>query len=363
MSETTAVESPAPAPAPRSRPWSLGRRPGVVRPTIYDGHQYVVVAAFVVFVALVAPHVATSRSNQFLVNTWLVYAITGIGFYWIFSLAGRFAFCQTFMMALGGYTSAWVTRTGHGKPFLLGMVAAIAVTAFIAFLIGVMVYRSQELYFAIATLAVTSIGTDVFSKWNGFAGRNGTTTAIIPPRLFGHTFLKDKQVFWLFLGALAIVLVLAVFIERSPLRREAIAGRDNRLVSRLAGVPAGRNQLSLFVLGSAMGGFSGALIGHWTGVVSTDSFGIDLAIGIFLMLFLGGAGSMWGPVLGAAFYVEIPNLLSSIQRYNTIVYGGLLLLVVLALPQGLVGLAQQLLRLAKSQFHRSRTPAVSDADG
>jgi branched-chain amino acid transport system permease protein len=266
-------------------------------------------------------------------------------------------------MALGGYTSAWVTRSGGGKPFLLGVLAALVVTSLMAFAVGILVHRSQELYFAIATLAVTSVGADVFSKWKGFAGSNGTTTAIIPPKLFGHTFLKDKQVFWLFLGCLTIVLLLGALIERSPLRREAIAGRDNLLVARLTGVPAGRHQLGLFVLGSAMGGFSGALIGHWTGVVSVDSFGIDLAIGIFLMLFLGGVGSMWGPVLGAAFYVAIPQILSGIQRYNTIVYGGLLLVVVFALPDGIVGLAQRLVALGRSHLRRRPEGVVVDADG
>jgi branched-chain amino acid transport system permease protein len=363
VSEATAVESPTPQPAERGLPWMRGRRQGVERPAVYSGHQYLVVVAFVVFVALVGPHVGSSRANQFLVNLWLVYAIAGIGFYWVFALAGRFAFCQTFMMALGGYTSAWVTNSGSGKPFLLGVLCAILVTALMAFLVGALVHRSQQLYFAIATLAVTSVGADVFSKWKGFAGSNGTTTGISPPKLFGHVFLKDKQVFWLFLGCLALVLLLGAMIERSPLRREAIAGRDNLLVARLAGVPAGRHQLGLFVLGSAMGGFSGALIGHWTGAVSSDTFGIDLAIGIFLMLFLGGVGSMWGPVLGGAFYVAIPQILSSIQRYDTIVYGGLLLVVVFALPDGLVGAAQKLVGLVRRRLRRRPVPEVARADG
>jgi branched-chain amino acid transport system permease protein len=364
VSEATAVEQPTPAAAERPRPWARVRRGGT-RPGIYAGHQYVAVAAFTVFVALVGPRIGgVSRSNQFLVNLWLVYVIAGLGFYWIFSLAGRFAFCQTFMMALGGYTSAWVTRSGpHGKPFLLGVLCAMLITAFMAFLIGGLVHRSPGLYFAIATLAVTTVGNDVFAHWSGFAGRNGVTTAIAPPRVLGHTLLKDKDVFWLFLGALVVVLLLAVMIERSPLRRDAIAGRDNLLVARLAGVPTGRNQLSLFALGSALGGLSGALIGHWQGVVSSDTFGIDLAIGIFLMLFLGGVGSMWGPVLGGAFYVAIPEWLSSIQRYNTVVYGGLLLVVVMLLPQGLVGLGQKLLRWVQTQFRRSRPKEAASADG
>jgi len=361
VSETT-VEAPVPAADERDSRWTrLGRR--TVRPPIYAEHQYLVVIGFVVLVALVAPHIATSRSKQFLIDLWLVYAIAGIGFYWVFALAGRFAFCQTFMMTLGGFMSAWVTRSGHGKPFLLGVASAIAITSLLAFVVGIIARRSQELYFAIATLAVTSIGADVFNHWDAFSGRNGTVTNVASPKLFGHAFLKDKQVFWLFLGALTIVLLLAVLIERSPFRRDAIASRDNLLVARLTGVAAGRHQLVLFILGSALGGLSGSMYAHWAGNVSTGTFGIDLAIGIFLMLFLGGVGSMWGPVLGAAFYVAIPQVLSNIQKYSSIVYGALLLVVVMALPRGLVGLAQDGSRVVKDQVRKARRKDIVDVAG
>jgi branched-chain amino acid transport system permease protein len=87
--------------------------------------------------------------------------------------------------------------------------------------------------------------------------------------------------------------------------------------------------------------------------VSTASFGIDLAIGIFLMLYLGGVGSMWGPVLGAAVYVALPELISGIEKYNKIVYGSMLLVIVLALPQGIVGGLNGLVRRARAQMTSS----------
>lgn len=317
---------------------TLLRRRSADQPPVYGQHHYLVTGVFLVLVALIAPEVATSRSDQFLVNLWLVYCITGIGFYWVFGLAGKFAFCQTFMMALGGFTSAWLTRAdGPNQPFVVGVLGAIAVTCVIAFLLGTSVRRAQHFYFAIATLALESIGHTVFKEWTAFTGPNGTTVGVRPASLAGREFLLEDEVFWLFLGALAIVLLLACLIERSPLRREAVAARDNFLVANVAGVRASRHQLVLLILGSGMGGLSGALIAHWNGVIGIDSFGIDLAIGIFLMLLLGGSGSMWGPVLGAAFYVAVPDLLSGIERYSAMVYGLVLLVVVIAMPDGLVG--------------------------
>ena len=102
-------------------------------------------------------------------------------------------------------------------------------------------------------------------------------------------------------------------------------------------VPVVRVQLSLFVLGSAAGGLAGALLGHWTGSLGTEAFGLQLAIGIFLVLLIGGADSLWGPLVGAAVFVALPELLESLQEYQTVVYGGVLLVVVIAFPHGIVG--------------------------
>jgi len=309
----------------------------VIAPPSYRKRHVPAIGVFVVLAAVFGPLVGgTSRANQNLVDLWLVYSVAALGFYLVFGLAGRFAFCQTFMMALGGYTSAWLTRTGP-HWFWLGALAAVVVSALVAGLIGVLVRKAQHFYFAMATFAATQIGLVVFGEATSFTGPNGQATGIIPPSLFGHTFLQDSDVFWLFLGVLTVCLLLVALIERSPLRREAVAARENGLVASLAGVAVQRVQLVLFMLGSALGGLSGALIGHWQGVIGTDSFGIDLAIGIFLMLLLGGADSIWGPLIGAAVYVALPRLLSGIDQYSSIAYGLLLLVVVLAVPGGIAG--------------------------
>jgi branched-chain amino acid transport system permease protein len=338
-------------PVPRRR-WPGRSR--AVRPSIYDRFHYPSVVIFIVAVALIGPAIADTRAHKYDLNLWLVYSVAALGFYWVFGLAGRFAFCQTFMMALGGYTSAYVSD--QGASFLLSVLCGVVAGCAVALVVGVLVRRSQQFYFAIATLAVTAIGTEVFRNWKAFTGPNGVRSNVAPPEILGHEFIQDESVFWLFLGVLAAVLLLAAAIERSPLRREAIAARDNPTVASLAGIAVGRIQLALFVLGSALGALTGALFGHWSGGVSTASFGIDLAIGIFLMLYLGGVGSMWGPVLGAAVYVALPELISGIEKYTKIVYGLLLLVIVLALPQGIVGGFNDLVRKGRSYagpFRRS----------
>lgn len=327
------------------------------RPRALQGRQYLGICAFVVLVALVGPLIGSTRSAQFLVNLWLVYAVAGLGFYWIFGLAGRFAFCQTFMMALGGYVSAFVSRTLGGEAFLLAIAAGTVAAAVVATVLGLAVRKAQHFYFAIATFAVSQIGTAVFTQATSFTGTNGQAVGIPPIEIAGLQLVQDGAIFWFFLAVLTLALLLAVWIERSPMRRNAIAARDNRVVADLAGVRSTRVQVTLFALGSGLGGLAGALVGHWQGVIATDSFGLDLAIGLFLMLLLGGVSSPWGPVIGAAVFVALPHLLSGAEAYGPILYGVLLLVVVLAMPQGIVGGVRQLVGRARQR----RVPA--DAAG
>ena len=282
----------------------------------------------------------SSRSAVNLLDLWLAYSIAALGFYWAFALGGRFAFCQTFMMAVGGYSLAWLSR--HGIPFGLAVLGATALTAAVAAVVGLLLWRTEHLYFALGTLAVTEIGLLVFSRTSSFTGTNGNVTSIDYPEIFGMTLRTDGQMFYLLAAALLLLLLLAVLIERSPLIRQLHAVRVIPVVARSTGVPVGGLRMTMFIAGSAVGGLSGALITGWQGFIGVDSFGLDLGIGLFLMVILGGVSSHWGVMLGAAFYVAVPELLSGVQQYMTIIYGALLLLIVLLFPEGLIGIWHRL---------------------
>jgi branched-chain amino acid transport system permease protein len=336
----TATSPPTGPPTLLSRLTRGRGGPGDVRPMSYRRHQFPQIAVFIAVVAVLVKSFVHQLSTMHNVNLWLIYSVAAIGFYWIFGVAGRFAFSHTFMMALGAYTSAFVIRKGY-SPWL-GILAAIALTAVIAAAVGAAVHRASEFYFAIATIAVTQVGGIVFLRFDSFTGPNGVSVGVKPLSVFGNTLLLDGDVFWLLLGILGIVLALAVLLDRSPLKRHLIAARDNPTVARTVGINVGWLQLMMFVLGSCVAAVAGALIGSWSGVVSNDSFGLDLSVGIFLMVVLGGLGSHWGAVVGAAFYVGVPEVLSGISRYQPIIYGGVLLVTIVLVPDGITGALQRL---------------------
>jgi branched-chain amino acid transport system permease protein len=322
-------------------------------PTSFRRHQYPQVAIFLGLTALLVPVVVTSRSGMYDVNRWLIYSVAAIGFYWVFALAGRFAFSHPFMMALGAFTSAFIARQGL-SPWL-GILGALIAGAVLAALVGVAVRRASEFYFAIATLAVAQVGAIVFVRAEAFTGPSGIVAGVPPLSLPGLSLVTDPEIFWLLLAVLGVVLLLAVWIDRSPLRRRLIAARDNPVVARSAGIAVDRLYIGFYALGSAVGAVSGAIIGSWTGVVSNEGFGMDLSVGIFLMVVLGGMGSHWGPVAGAAFYVGVPRLLAGVSEYSSIIYSVVLLVTIVLIPDGLIGSLQRLTARLTGQRPPART--------
>jgi len=307
---------------------------GIRWPEPYRRHHYMTLVVFVAALGLMETFGITDPANRDLINIWVDYAIAAVGFYLVFGLAGKFAFSQTFMMALGGYLWAYFSLK-YG--FWTGLIICVAGVAVISLAVGLALRRVEDFYFAIATLAFTEIGLEVFKNWTAFTGPNGTEANLPIPSIFGYSLFSEWQVFWLLVGGLVVTLLLVIQLERSPVRRRATAGRGLPLVAQMSGVRLSTVQIGLFVVGSTIGGMSGALLAASHGSISTDSFGVQLAIGIFVMVILGGVGSMWGGIIGAAFVVFVPNKLQFLSSYTPVVYGVVLIIGIIVFPKGIAG--------------------------
>ncbi|HEY4278687.1 MAG TPA: branched-chain amino acid ABC transporter ATP-binding protein/permease [Conexibacter sp.] len=320
---------------------SAGARPAsaALRPAPYRRRYFTGLLIFIAVALLAEFLYGTASDTQHLVNLWLVYTIAIVGFYFVFGLGGRFAFCQTLMMAVGGYTTAYFSvHIGFWPALVLG----VGVTAVLAAILAILTIRVQAFYFAIATLAASQIGIEILRNWSGFAGANGVQVDIDTPTWFGTELIDERSFFWVILGVVVLVLLLAILVERSPLRRNAVAARERELAAESSGVHAKRLQIGLFVFGSALGAVAGALLAGWEATLSPDTFSIDLAIAIFVGVIIGGVGSMWGAVVGAAFVVFLPEVLTGLEQYQTIIYGAILLGGVVFLPRGIAGIGNDL---------------------
>lgn len=318
-----------------------GRRAG---PASFRGGQYVQIAVFTVLVALIAPALAHNTYTQTLVNLWLLYSLAALGFFVIFGLAGQFAFSQAFVMGVGAYVSAWVAKS---HPTWVGLVVAVTVVGVISLAFALLTIRTSHFYFAIATFGLSSIGLLVIQQWPALGGSGGQVIGVPLATWFGRTFMYQEDVFWLFLAFLVLGLLVTCLLERSSIRREALALKDNELVAATLGVAVVKHRVATFVIGSCFGGVAGSLYAHWQTVLSTDAFGLNLGTGVFLMVVLGGLGSKWGAVIGAGFYVFVPQWLGVAVQYQQLLYGALLVVIMVTCPQGIIGALTAGARMAR----------------
>jgi branched-chain amino acid transport system permease protein len=143
---------------------------------------------------------------------------------------------------------------------------------------------------------------------------------------------------------MVVVMVLGVLVERSPMRRNALAAKEIPAVAQASGVPIYKVTIMLFGFGSALAGIAGSVDAHSIGAITPDAFNTGLAINLYLMILLGGLRSIWGAVVGAIFFVWLPELLRPVQSYTTVIYSFLLLFTIILLPDGIVGTLSKLAR-------------------
>jgi branched-chain amino acid transport system permease protein len=339
------------------------------RPQAMRGYPYAWLGIFLAFMVLLRFVPNWGNDQALLFNTWLIYTMMVVGFYFVFGVSGQFAFSQAAFAMVGGYTSAWATR--EGWDWILAIAFGIVAASAIAFLFAVVARKANLFFLAIATLALSELITELLHEWEQFTGQlGGEIGQIAPIEVFGWSAtavggsaaVNERNVFWVYLACLGAVLLLGIWVSRSPVTREAIAMRDQPIVAATLGVPTMRLRITMFVFGSAIGAFAGSLQVHGRGFAQLEDFGVELALGIFVMLIVGGIDSLWGPVLGAAFYVWLPHFLQrmnvelfghQIREYRQIIYGGVLLLTMIFAPEGLVGIFRRLRDRAQRRARKS----------
>ena len=323
------------------------------RPPIYRGVPYVRIALFVLAVVVYRNWRTQGFAQESLFNDWLLYSIVVLGFYFVFGLSGQFAFSQAAVFGLGGYVSAWATFNPD-RPVFVGIIVAVLVVLVVGLLFSLLMQRTEHFYFAVGTLGLQTVIVLLVSSWDDFThGPGGQTVGIRPLSVFGTTFQTDFDVFKILIVVLGIALVVGALIERSPVRREAIATRDQPVVAKTLGLPTLRIRVVMFMLGGAFAAVAGALYAHRAGSLSPETFSVQLGLYIFLMAILGGLGTMWGAVVGSWFFVYSTNYLTHsgieiashrLSEFKPIMFGALLIIVMIAAPEGITGLFHRLTR-------------------
>jgi branched-chain amino acid transport system permease protein len=308
----------------------------ILAPPQFRGRQLPFLGVFVVL-GLLAPYVmGGDEYSDGVLNSVMVYAILTLGFFWCFSLAGNFTFAIYGVYAAGAYVSIWTAN--HYGGFWSGFLAATVVCGALGALMRLAFARCSMIFFAIATMAIGGLLIILFREWKGFTGGFAGIADIAVPSIFGMTLDTQAKRYYLMLGVLVLFLLLTILFLRSPAFRDLQLSRDNGPVAAVIGLRPNGLQLVAFTVGSAMQGAAGSLYAHNAGYVSLEAFNVDVALLVLLMLLLGGFGSIYGAVIGAAVLTYLPEYLRGIQEYSDLIYGLAVLVIIVAFPTGIAGL-------------------------
>jgi len=268
-----------------------------------------------------------------------IYAILCTGLNLFMGQTGQISFGHNAFAAFGCYGSAILTTT-YGWPTIFALVTSVLIASLAAVAIGVPTLRLRGHYLAMATLAlgliVYELSVQLEPLTAGFLGISGIPALGLGPwRLRGDT--EHYYLVWLLAG-LGLWLYVRIIHSRFGRALGAIAGDE--IAARSLGINVSRYKLLAFVISAIYSSVGGSLLAHYVTYVSPEMIGLGMVTLLFTMLFVGGIGTVSGPILGAVLISILPSLLTRFQDYRQLVYGVALLLVIMFAPRGLHSIGQ-----------------------
>jgi branched-chain amino acid transport system permease protein len=244
---------------------------------------------------------------------------------------------------IGAYVSA-IAALHLGFGFFPALLTAFVITAFIAMLTGWPILRLREDYLVLALIALQIVVSGVITNWEVLTRGPFGLYGIPRPILFGWRMATEFAYLWVVVGAGVVLAVFAWQLHHSPFARVLRALREDELVTAMIGKNVAWAKVRVFGTSAGIAGVAGGLYAHYVGFISPANFTLVESIFVFTSVVIGGPGNFWGPLVGALFLVLLPEALRFIglpsgiaAPVQQVVYGGVLILLMLVRPQGLIG--------------------------
>jgi branched-chain amino acid transport system permease protein len=283
--------------------------------------------------------------------------------------SGQISLGHGALMAVGAYTVALLIGN-EGWALLPAVIVAVAVTALVGLPVGAAASRLRGPYLAGATLAF-AVGLPALADRfpATFGGENGLTlNPPVPPSFLGDTFPLERWEAWIAgIGALVVLFVLHNLIK-SGVGRSLRAVRDDEIAASLCGLPVGRVQTLAFIVSAACAGLAGAILAVVLQLAQPGAFPLQLSLSLLTGVVLGGLGSLWGAIWGAALLTLLPNWTNDLAHSFSLsqkvsanlplaIYGLVLIGAMIVWPSGIQGGVRALgARAGVSGWRRAAPP-------
>jgi branched-chain amino acid transport system permease protein len=277
----------------------------------------------------------------------MIYAVFVIGLNVFMGFAGQVSFGHNAFAALSGYASAVLTATYFWDP-LPAFAVGLSLALIVALVIGWPTLRLKGHYLAMATLAIGLIVYEIAVQWQsvtqGYMGISG----IAPLGAFGYEIVSERGKLFVLVVIVALATVAAARLRGSRFGRAlaAIAGSEN--AARSLGIKVANYKLAAFLVSAAYAAVAGSLFVHVVEFVSPEVFGLHMVVLAFTMLYVGGIGTLGGPILGAVIVSLLPEIFRGLKDYQDLFYGAGLIVLLIYAPKGLAALGGLIPRRGKA---------------
>lgn len=267
-------------------------------------------------------------------------AVIGIGMNVLIGLSGQISFGHVGFYAVGAYVVAILTQAG--VSFWLAWPAAAIVASLLGILLALPTLRVKGPYLAMVTIAFGFVVEHSIVEMRSLTGGQNGIMGIAAPAL-GSLARGERAVTLLALAAVALVLAGYVLLARGTWGAAMRAVRDSETASASIGINPLVIKTVAFAVSAACAGLAGGLFAPLSGFVTPHTFGFSQSILFVLVVMIGGAGSVMGPIIGAIIVGLLPELLSSLEDFRLLFFGALLLVVQWVAPGGVAGLWSSLM--------------------
>ncbi len=316
---------------------------GAVRPLLRRAGLALLVVAVLAF-----PAVFTQPHPRHVMIMVFLYGALASAWNILAGYCGQISLGHAVFFGIGAYTSTLLVREAALTPWL-GMAAGAAVAAAVSQVIGYPVFRLRGHYFAIATIAVGEIVQTLVIHWDRVGGARGLFVPIKRPGGFLDLQFHETKAAYYFvaLGLLLLALAVTRWLERSRRGYYFRAIREDQEAAASLGVPVAREKHWAMGVSAALTALGGTFYAQYVLFIDPESvFPLSLSILICLVAVLGGVGTLWGPVVGAAVLIPLGEFTRVLlggggKAVDLMVYGGLIVVIAVVQPAGLVGLARR----------------------
>ena len=267
-------------------------------------------------------------------------AIVAIGLNLLSGYTNQLSFGHAGFLAIGAYVSALLTIHLPALPVPLTLLAAGLATGLVGLALGIPCLRLEGIYLAMATLAFGFVVIEAITNLDGLT--RGNDGLRVPVAHLGPWVLDtDASRYYLTIAVAVGMILAALNVTATRTGRAFLAIRTSEIAAQASGINAAAYKTMAFVLSAFYTGVAGGLFAFVVGFLSPDAFDVFLSVDFLVMIILGGLGSVFGSVAGAAIVTVLNDSLAGFQAYRPLIFGAIMIACMLFMPGGLAALARR----------------------